>query len=62
MLQPKKNSKWQHTSGKIYRVLLLTNLSATKEDYPVTVVYEDPNGDIWSRPLTNWHSSMTEVK
>lgn len=62
MNQPIKNSKWKHTSGKIYRVLMLTNLSATKEDYPITVVYEDQSGEIWSRPLSKWHASMIEVK
>lgn len=62
MHQPANNSKWKHTSGKIYRVLMLTNLSATKEDYPITVVYEDSKGDIWSRPLSKWHDSMHEVK
>lgn len=61
---PGKDTTWQHTSGKRYVVLMLTNLDATRPDYPVTVVYEEEHrlySNAWSRPLADWHRSMTEV-
>lgn len=61
MKLPTKQSKWCHHSGAIYQVLLITNLKATKPDYPVTIVYQDQSGEIWSRPLSSWYESMREV-
>jgi hypothetical protein len=59
---PVQLSLWKHRNGNIYRVLLITNMQSTKEEYPVTVVYEGyVNREIWSRPLSTWHSSMTQV-
>lgn len=51
---PKIGSKWKHKSGKIYEVVTVSNLKATKSDYPITVVYKDDNEDIWSRTLEKW--------
>lgn len=57
---PEINSVWIHTSGtEPYIVLLITNLDATKDDYPVTVVYQGTDGKVWSRKLSDWHRSMT---
>lgn len=54
---------WEHHSGKRYRVLLITNETATKDNYPVEVVYRClEHGHIYSRPLDEWHMSFTEVK
>lgn len=54
---------WQHRNGILYQVLLLTNESTTQPDlYPVTVVYRNfTNFKNWSRPLADWHRSMTWV-
>lgn len=57
----KINSRWKHSSGRIYSVITLTNLESTREDYPVTVVYQGESGTIWSRPYSDWHRSMTEL-
>jgi hypothetical protein len=58
---PEVNSRWQHHSGMVYQVLCISNLKATKPDYPVTVVYVDTDGDIWSHPLEFWHNRMSLI-
>lgn len=63
MITPvEENSLWKHTNGNIYRVLFLTNTAALfPEIYPITVVYKGMNGNVWSRPLSDWHRSMTII-
>jgi len=51
---PKIGSRWKHKSGKIHEVVVVSNLKATKSDYPITVVYKDDDGDVWSRTLEKW--------
>lgn len=54
---------WRHRNGIRYEVLALANEQAATENrerYPVTVVYRNPsNNTIWTRPLSDWHRSMT---
>lgn len=57
-----ENSLWRHSSGRCYRVLMLTNQEADNPKYPVTVVYRGTNGRVWSRPLSDWHRSMTFIE
>lgn len=53
-------SKWRHRNGASYTVIMLTNLyTESPEVYPITVVYRGDNGKVWSRPLNDWHRSMT---
>lgn len=59
LVLPERQSKWKHHSGTVYEVLYITNLKATKPDYPVTVVYQDSEGEVWSHPLEFWHSRMS---
>lgn len=61
-LIPKVTSKWRHKNGNIYTVLLVTNLAAQIDEYPVTVVYCDERLNFWSRPLSHWHGSMTLIQ
>jgi len=62
MIDPKPNDIWMHSNGILYRVIMLTNMQSKKEKYPPTVVYETiSNGNVWSRPLSDWHRSMTFV-
>lgn len=59
---PKVGSVWTHDkTGNNYCVVMLTNIGTTQPDrYPVTVVYQNVLSDtLWSRPLTDWHRSMT---
>ncbi len=60
---PGINTRWKHSSGRIYKVLLVTNLYSDRpEKFPVTVVYEGVmNGKIWSRKLSDWHRSFVAV-
>lgn len=53
-------SEWTHMNGNKYRVLCIANEYAERPDrYPVTVVYQGVDFKIWSRPLADWHRSMT---
>ena len=56
---PTTSSGWRHReSGALYRVIAVANENADRDGWPVTVVYEDKNLYIWSRPLTEWHEKM----
>lgn len=58
----RENTRWKHRNGCLYTVLFLTNEHTERpETYPVSVVYKGDNGNVWSRPLSDWHRSMTEV-
>jgi len=63
---PKVGEFWRHRNGNLYMVTLLTNLQSERpHSYPITVVYVGSNHYVWSRPLWDWHRSMTycpEVK
>lgn len=62
--EPKPETLWQHHNGGVYRVLHIANQQTTNPDkYPVTVVYQGVvNGAVWTRPLSDWHRSMTSVQ
>jgi hypothetical protein len=60
---PALGTYWKHTNGNEYRVLIITNVN-TKDasKYPTTVVYiNDGNGKAYSRPLSRWYASMTQL-
>ncbi len=61
---PKISLKWRHHSGRVYRIVLITNLETQRPDeYPVTVVYANvENGTVWSRPASDWDRSFTPCK
>jgi hypothetical protein len=45
---------WQHIiTGKVYRIVMLTNRHSTRDDFPETVVYTD-DLSTWSRPLVDF--------
>lgn len=54
--------QYVHTNGNIYTVLFLTNTSSENDKYPIDVVYIGQNGNIWSRSLSDWNKSFTEMK
>jgi hypothetical protein len=61
---PKPGEIWEHYNGVNYEVVLITNLLSNNPNYPVEVVYRTckiPN-HLWSRPLDDWHRSMSLVK
>lgn len=57
---PHVGSKWQHRNGNIYTVTGYANEKTTTDKYPVTVIYQGENGNIWCRPMSDWHRSMTD--
>jgi hypothetical protein len=58
VIMPKPQTYWTHTSGDVYQVIMITNEHSTKPDYPVTVVYQDIQGQVWSRPMWDWHRAF----
>ena len=58
---PKIKSKWKHTNGLKYKVICITNLESINPKYEKQVVYKGKNGNIWSRPLSDWYRSFTEI-
>lgn len=59
---PKVGSVWRHRNGAEYRVIHLANFYSSDVRYPLTVVYQGVvNGKVWSRPMDQWHLSMTLV-
>lgn len=54
-----KGSLWIHSNGCEYKVIALTNLHSSNDNYVPTVVYQGLNGLKWSRPVSDWHRSMT---
>lgn len=60
---PEIHSEWLHTNGTEYKVVLIANEHSDQQDkYPTTVVYTGKNSKVWSRPLSDWHRSMTALK
>lgn len=50
---PSANEKWFHHSGKPYIIVVVTNKAALDpEKFPLTVVYQDTDGNVWSRPAS----------
>lgn len=60
-----EGERFIHTNGNIYTVLYLTNTQSKPErwkDHPIDVVYQGANGNVWSRPLSDWFRSFTKIK
>lgn len=60
---PTPGSVWKHRNGNHYAVVMIANgESERQENYPTTVVYRNvENGNVYSRKLSDWHRSMTEI-
>jgi hypothetical protein len=59
---PNTLSVWKHYNNNYYRVLMMCNIDSRNQSrYPTSVVYQGQNGNIWSRPLGDWHRSMATV-
>ena len=59
---PVNGQIWRHTGGKLYEVLLLSNMESQTEGFRPTVVYQEVDGGrVWSRPLLEWHPNFTQV-
>lgn len=59
---PEIGTKWKHYNGTLYVVDDISNLESTKVEYPPTVFYRNLHTNSkWSRPLSDWHRSMTRI-
>lgn len=57
---PVIKSWWKHRNGNNYQVIMIANaFTDNEEKYPVTIIYKGLNGRVWSRPLSDWHRSMS---
>jgi hypothetical protein len=56
-----EHSIWRHHSGRIYRVLFLTNTASDDVKYPYEVIYKGPGERRWSGRLDDWHRRMTRI-
>ena len=58
------NGEWIHNNtGNSYNVIATSNTKASvgkKVDYPVTVIYQDAAGEIWTRILNNFTDNFTQ--
>jgi hypothetical protein len=59
--RPELFSTWTHKNGNTYTVLHVTSEPDPEksEKYPVTVIYEGPDGRTWPRTLVNFLANMT---
>ena len=49
---PIVGSRWRHHSGRVYVILMITNIDSSNPDkFPVTAVYQGENGKRWSRSV-----------
>lgn len=51
---PLPGSEWRHRSGRIYVILMITNVDTQRSDFPVTVVFQGPNGKRWSTSVSKF--------
>jgi len=66
---PSIGSYWKDANNKRFRVLMVTNKRAKKEQYelyPLVVVYTDgmnarDQSQFWSLPLEQWKQTMTLI-
>lgn len=56
---PSVGSRWTHENEHLYTVLAVANLDSDRPSFPVTVVYQDEDGRVWSRPLSRWGSMIS---
>lgn len=50
-----------HKSGHRYTVIAVTNWHIPSEKFPVTVVYIDTFGHVWSRPFEQFKNKFIGV-
>jgi hypothetical protein len=60
-IAPEPGTRWQHHSGAFYNVLIIANAKSDRPKFPPTVVYENDNGEVYSRPVSEWEGSFTQV-
>lgn len=59
MMELRRGNVLRHHSGRVYSVLALANTAHPSEKFPVAVVYQGANGEVWSRPLSEFDGKFT---
>lgn len=53
--------RWVHDeNGHTYTIICIANPHDTPQ-FPATVVYRDEDGNVFARPLSDWHRSFTPL-
>lgn len=58
---PILGQEYKHENGNIYVVLHVTNTASSNPNYVPQVVYQGRNGNVWSRPLSEWNEKFILV-
>ena len=58
---PSIDSKFSGANGKQYTVKSIANVTGNPGLTPPTVVFEDSDGGVFTRPVRSWFSNMTQV-
>lgn len=53
---------WQHHSGMTYRIIVIANTTASKPGWAETVVYENEEGDVFARPISEFEMKMELIQ
>lgn len=62
MFNVKVGHRYQHLNGNVYDVIAIANIDSGKPQYPLSVVYQGPNGKVWTKTMENFNSKMTRIK
>ena len=53
---------YRHHSGSIYSLIHIGNTAATdRERFPITAVYVDNSGNVWTRPLDDFKATCVKI-
>jgi hypothetical protein len=61
---PEPGSIWQHTNGRLYEVIGLSNVNTLRAEHPIDVIYRThalhniPRAHCWTRRLSDWTRSF----
>lgn len=58
---PREGDTYRHDSGRIYTVITVANLDATRVGWKPQVVYRDEDGRVWARPISDFNQRNTKV-
>ena len=54
-------NRWIHTkTGNAYFLMHIANTGASKPGWEATAVYQDEAGNVWSRPMAEFHAKFTK--
>ena len=54
-------SRWKHSNGIEYTVKYIANIAHKNPKYPVSVVYQGSNGNVWVKTIERFYETMEEI-